>query len=274
MPEIKVDKPPQTEILSETRRGVAPGEPQPSPNEGLAGSPESEGRPVPEGQEQQVGTETPPAFTVDEEGEPTGDALEDTKQAYHAAREEVSQLKKVLAAVVADKQMNTQPGLVTPPPPPPEISSMEPTDDERADPTQYTKRMMKMQEVNSQYERTMYEMDNFVDNHTDWQDVYPTMLQIRNEEPRSFQGPGALNRLYRRAKEREELQGYRAALKDQTGKAFTAGANMQKAKGGRAFVAPSGAGGKKSTDIMPPNLSTPQMLQWLKEHNLCGEDIQ
>lgn len=278
MPTTKrTNPPPKTEILSETREELTV-EPQTSPNLGLADPSQSEVSALEEETQEQLQTEAEiePGFTVDEEGEPTGDRLEDTQRAFHETREELSQLKKVLAAMVANTQAGGQTPAGGPPPIPPEMLSPEPTEEERLDPTKYVRRMIGISEMKRQYESTVQEMHNFVDTHSDWQDLYPTMMEIKNEEPLSFQGPGTLSRLYNRAKEREELKGYRDAMKDTSDKAFQAGVNTQRKKGPKPFVSPSGAGGMRTKATMPPGFTswpTSKQKQWLEDHGFVKPDV-
>jgi len=286
---IKTNPPPETEILSETRREVTDPS-QTSSNLGLADpsqavAEETPGLPL----EQEPETVDQP-FTIDEGGEPppsepsgdepptdepTGDPLKDTQRAYHETKGELAKIKKVLAFMVANAQTGGGQAPSQQPPIPPEMLSPEPTEDERLDPTRYTKRMMVLQDMERRRESTIQEMQTFTDTHSDWQDLLPTMQQIRNENPDAYQRPGSLSRLHKAAKEREELLGYRTAMKDSADIALQAGANMQRKKGGSPFVSPSGGGGGRSKSVQPPDFAkwdTGKQLQWLKDHGLYKED--
>lgn len=279
----KTNPPPETKILSVDRREVTDPS-RTSPNSGLADPSQAEPEVVPiepSGQEPETGDQP---FTLDEEDrpagepvgdEPTGDPLKDTQAAFTKTTQELAKMKKVLAAVVANTQVGGQAPQQAPPIPP-EMLSPDPTEDERLDPTKYTQRMMGLAEMNRRREGMVQEMHNFVDSHPDWQDLMPTMQQIKGEDPDVYQGPGALSRLHRRAKERDELTGYREAMKGSADKAFQAGANMQKQKGGSPFVSPSGGGGGRSKSAVPPDYlqwDTDKQLQWLKDHGLYKDNM-
>ena len=279
---IKTNPPPETKILSETKRGVTdPSET--SSNPGLAdpsqvAAEETPGLPL----EQEPETVDQP-FTIDEGGEPpteepsgdepsadepTGIPLKDTQAALTKTSQELAKMKEVLNFMVANAQMG---GGQAPAIAPVELSP-EPTEEERLDPTLYTKRMMTVQE----HKNTILEMQNFTDNHSDWVDLMPTMEEISNEEAvGTFQKPGGISRLYKRAKDREELLGYRAAMKDSADMAQQAGANMQRKKGGSAFVSPSGGGGGRSKSGVPADFAkwdTDKQLQWFKDHGRYKEN--
>lgn len=286
---IKTNPPPETEILSETRREVTDSS-QTSPNLGLADPSQVAAETVPTeplGQEPET-VDQP--FTIDEGGkplpseppgdelpddEPTGIPLKDTQAALTKTSQELAKIKKALAFMAANVQMGGGQAPQQAPSIPPEMLSPEPTEDELLEPTKYTKRMLILQDMDRRREATIQEMQTFTDTHSDWQDLLPTMQQIRNENPDAYQKPGSLSRLHRAATEREELEGYRAAMKDGADKAFQAGANMQRKKGGSAFVSPSGGGGGRSRSAVPPDFDkwdTGKQLEWLKEHGLYKED--
>jgi len=277
----KTNLPPETEILSETRREVT-GPPQTSPNQGLADPSQVVAETAPEEPlEQELETVDQP-FTIDGGGEPlpeeplgdepTGIPLKDTQAALTKASQELAKMKKVLATVVANTQLTGQQPQQTPLTSP-EMFSPEPTDDERLDPTKYTQRMMAVQE----HKNKILEMQTFTENHPDWTDLMDTMGEISNEEePGTFNKPGGLRRLHKRATEREELAGHRAAMKDGADKAFQAGANMQRKKGGSPFVSPGGSGGVKSRSTVPSDFAkwdTDKQLQWLKDHGRYKDQL-
>lgn len=285
----KTNPPPETEILSEVRREITDPS-QTSPNQGLADPSQAAAEVVPtEPSGQETETVDQP-FTIDEGGElpppepsgdepptdePTGIPLKDTQAALTKTSQELAKMKKVLAFMVANAQTGGGQAPSQQPSIPPEMLSPEPTDDERLDPTKYTKRMLFLQDMNRQREATVLEMQTFTDAHSDWQDLLPTMQQIRNENPDAYQRPGSLSRLHKAAKDREELEGYRAGVKGSADIALQAGANMQKKKGGSPFVSPSGGGGGRSKSVMPPDFDrwdTDKQLQWLKDHGLYKED--
>jgi len=287
MPQIKNDPPPQTEILSEgTRREV--NDPQTSLNAGFADPSGTAAPTAPEQtvQEQQPQTgvpegtpqpETEPQFTIDEEQTPTeppeGDRVKDAQRAFHETRQENAELRKILSAMVAKQHLGGQPST---PAISPEAINFEPTEDERLDPTRYARRLVEGMEVKRQQESSMLEMQNFVDTHPDWQDVYSTMEEIRMQEPWIAGRPGTLNRLYKRAKEQEELRGYREAIKKSADTAMQAGIQMQKQKGGKPFVSPSGGGTMRSKSNVPPadfvEWDYNRRVQWLKEHGLWKDE--
>jgi len=133
-------------------------------------------------------------------------------------------------------------------------------------------------EARRQQESTEMEMRNFVEDQPDWQDLYPTMERIRNENPPAYQGPGALRRLHKVAKDREELEGYRAAMQKGADTAMQAGVQMQKKKGGKPFVSPAGAGGaggRRQTKMPSPEImaDTAKYLQWLKDNGFYRPDM-
>jgi len=276
---IKTNPPPETEILSEVRQEVT--DPlQTSPNPGLADPSQAAAEETP-GRDLEQETETvDQPFTIDEggeplPGEPSGDPLKDTQRAYHETKGELAKIKKVLAFMVANTRAGGRQAPPQGPQIPPEMLSPDPTEDERLDPTKYTKRMMILQDMERRRESTIQEMQTFTDTHSDWQDLLPTMQQIRDENPDAYQRSGSLSRLHRAAKEREELDGYREAMKGSADIAIQAGANMQKKKGSSPFVSPSGGGGGKSKSVMPPDFprwDTDKQLQWLKDHGLYKED--
>lgn len=289
MPEsLKTNPPPKTEILSETREELT-NPSQTSPNSGLVDPSQAKAEVTPDevlGQEKET-VDQP--FTIDEEGgeppvdepsgdEPTGDPLKDTQAAFTKTTQELAKMKKVLAAVVANTQMGGGQMQPQAPPIPPEMLSPEPSEEERLDPTKYTKRMLYLAEMGRRNDAITAEMTNFVDTHSDWEDLMPTMQQVKNEDPDAYQKPGSLSRLYKRAKEREELQGFREAIKNSADVALQAGANMQKQKGGKPFVSPSGgggAGGRRQVKMPSPEIQadTTKFLQWLKNNGFYREDM-
>ena len=290
---IKTNPPPETEILSETRREITDPS-QTSPNPGLADPSQVAAEETSEETLEQKPETVDQPFTIDEGGEPpppeplgdeppadepTGIPLKDTQAALTKTSQELAKIKKVLAFMVANAQTGggQAPPQLQQPPIPPEMLSSEPTEDERLDPTRYTKRMMLLQDMDRRREATIQEMQTFTDTHSDWQDLLPTMQQIRNENPDAYQRPGSLSRLHRVAKEREELLGYRSAMKGSADIALQAGANMQRKKGGSAFVSPSGGGGgggRGQIKMPPPDVqaNTEKYLQWLKDHGFYKED--
>ena len=286
---IKTNPPPETEILSETRREITDPS-QTSPNPGLADPSQVAAETVltePSGQEPET-VDQP--FTIDEGGEPpppepsgdellgdepTGIPLKDTQAALTKTSQELAKMKKVLNFMVANAQVGGGQAQPQAPPIPPEMLSSEPTEDERLDPTRYTKRMLLLQDMERRRESTIQEMQIFTDTHSDWQDLLPTMQQIRNENPDAYQRPGSLSRLHKAAKDREELEGYRAGMKDSADIALQAGANMQRKKSGSAFVSHSGGGVGRSRSAQPADFAkwdTGKQLQWLKDHGLYKED--
>ena len=128
--ELRNKPAPPTEILSETRHVINPGQ-QTSPNEGLP--------PAQPAQPANTQTVAEGPFTIDETGQPTippveqpavegqpaepsGDPLADTQRAFHQKAQEVAQkekelqqMKDVLSAVVLNQQMG---GHRAPQPPP------------------------------------------------------------------------------------------------------------------------------------------------------------
>lgn len=285
--ELKTNPPPKTEILSQAKRELTDLA-ETSPNLGLA-DPSGPMAPIAPEETPEPLTETvEQPFTIDETGEgesteeePTHDPLKDTQRKLHDTTTKLSQLQKAMNAMIADRQLSGMQATPQQPNIPPEMFSAEPTEHERNDPQgsiRYTQRMMFLAEMNRRREATEREMENFVGSHPDWEDLLPTMQRIKQEEPMAYHGPGTLSRLYKRAKEIEELEGYRLAIKDGADKAMQAGVQMQRQKGKRAFVSPTGTGmpaGQRQIKMPPPEIQadTKKFLEWLKQNGFYREEI-
>jgi len=234
--------------------------------------------------EQPFEFEEPPGELPPEEPPPDEDPqITEAKRKMHEATQELAENKKLLDAVLRQQEL----GSMTPqapqmPGPPREFFDPKPSQEELADPNffqRYVQRQLDARDYGRAQEEMVRDMRDFTKDNPDWQKFYPTMIQIKNEDPYAYQSPGSVKSLYSRAKERVEFQNLQTKLREIQGQSVQAGANIQATKANRPFAAPrtKGAAGvpaQKAT--MPPDFhtwDTAKQEQWLKDNNLWKADI-
>ena len=287
----KDNPPPATEILSVTPSfEIDESGERPSPKPELAGASESVPQTGPEFV-QEPETEEPSSeqpetpeqpFTTEELGEePTGDPLKDTQRAYHKLSEQVKEQANLIHALTVDRHMRPSPAPAAPQLPP-EMTSPDPVGDEAfgVDPNfpgKFMRRQQGLMMMNLQQRDTEREMRDFVDGNKNWKEMVPVMQEVFNEEPRAYQGPGALSRLHKQAKDRRELKQLRESAARVKEESLQAGVKMGKQTRERTFVSPGAAGtampGKLTAP--PPDFhtwDTAKQKQWLGEHGYLKPD--
>lgn len=274
MPEPKKAKsPPPTEVIStkevkltsQEEKELAEanlGEAGKTPEElASGGEPLTETVPEP-GQEPEPGPEPE---------EVTHDPLKDTQRAYHETTQELAKIKKVVNALLAEKQLGGQMQPLTPttPKPPP---SLEPTEEDLADPNmgpfKYSQRLFNIMREEQTQEQAMGELENFTSNNPDWQEHYPKMAEVANKYPGVTQGRRPLHSLLKLAKQEEELDNLKDTLSKIEQKSVEAGANMERAKDKRSFTGSSGGASPKAKPSVPDmsNWTSAQIEEWAKKH--------
>lgn len=282
----EANPPPVTEVLSESPRFAIDETGEGTlPKPELAGAsesmPQSGTEFVQEPETEEPESEQP--FTTEELGEePTGDPLKDTQRAYHKLSQQVKEQSDLIHALTVDRQMRPPPAPVAPPSLPPEMLSPDPIGDEVFGvdpnfPAKFMRRQQGLMKMEIQQRDTEKEMRDFVDRTPDWKDMVPTMQEVFDEEPRAYQGPGALSRLHKRAKERQELKQYRETAERIKEESLQAGVKMGKQARGRTFVSPGAAGSAmpgKLTAPPPdfPTWETSKQRQWLAANGYLKPD--
>jgi len=269
MPELNQKPAPVTEVLSVTTREVTEGDVT-SPKQELPST--EPGTQVEETQSETV--ETQPEKTVDESGQPTGDRVRDAQRAFHEKAQENATLRKALELIANQQQIPPQQPQI-----PQEFFSEVPIRDEviGIDPD-YPAKFVRRQNALLDYRREQVDMKreymNFVDTHPDLPEMFPVMQKLRNLDPDAYQGTNALRRLYRHARDQQELEGYRERMKSNVNEAQVRGAQQERTKPGNVFVKPAG-GNRLPASNQPPkdyvNWDTGKQLQWLREHGFVKD---
>ncbi len=271
MPELNQKPAPETEILSVTNRLSGEGEGT-SPEQEL---PSTEPGALVEETQPEETVVTQPEETVDESGQPTGDRVRDAQRALHAKSQENATLRKALELIANQQQIPPQQPQI-----PLEFFSPIPIRDEVIGtdpdyPAKFVQRQNQIIEYRREQADIKREYMNFVDTHPDLPEMFPVMQKIRNLDPDAYQGTNALRRLYRHAKDQQELEGYREALKNNVNEAQVRGAQQERTKPGKVFVSPSGGQRIPQSNIPPKEFNTTwtsnQRLEWLREHGLVKD---
>lgn len=296
MAEGKTNAPPPTEVLPGQRRDIKPEDLAPPQGE-LANpiNPEADTGGVIQQPPVHQEVLEQPGFTIEEGGEqppeqppaeepPEQKALRDTQTAFHESRKENAELKKMLHAVLANQQLaGAGPQAPTQPQgPPAEFFQRGPTQEEMQDPrfpANYVERRIDGLQQAMEHEQTQREMRNFVRANPDWPDLLPVMQQIRMQNPYAYQGPGALEELYSRAKEQRELESYRQKQREIADRSLQAGAQMQGNKGSQPFTTPkagaTSAGVPRKGNVPPADFAqwdTDKQKIWLTQHGYVRPD--
>lgn len=290
MAELKAKPPPPTEILSVTKRPAGAEEPT-SPNGELVTPPPVE--PVPEpppGAPPQEPTgqpfefeEPPPGEPPPEEPPPEEDPqITEAKRKMHEVTQELARQKKLTDAILRQRELESMtPQAPGPVGPPPEFFETKPTPEELADPNffeRYTTRRIQQENFRQAQGEMVRDMRDFVDQNKDWQEFYPTMLEIKNEDPYAYQSPGSIRSLYKRAKERVDHQNLQAKLQEIQSQGVQSGANIQATKANRPFATPRSRGaagvpqGKTKMPVDFASWSTSKQEEWLKQSGLWHDD--
>jgi len=290
MAEPKAKPPPPTEVLSVTQREIKPGESTP-PNEEFVATPpvgpvppEPPAPPEPPPQEP---SELPFEFEEPPPGEPPPEEdpqVTEAKRKMHAATEELAQNKKLLDAMLRQRELESMtPQTPGPQGPPREFFDPKPNQEELADPNffqRYVQRQLDARDFGRAQGEMVRDMREFVDQNKDWQKFYPTMIEIKNEDPYAYQAPGSVRSLYKRAKERVEYQDLQTKLQEIQGQSVEAGAKIQATKTNRPFATPRStgvAGVSQKKGVMPsefPTWSTAKQKEWMIQNGLWKEDNQ
>lgn len=186
--------------------------------------------------------------------------FKDTQKAFHDTRDELKELKDMMSAMVAEKNLREmaqigQQQQIPVPALPSSFSMPEPTEEEKTEPWRYSQRLATIQRQVEIQERTHDELANFMETHPDYknQEVFNKMMEISQEMPEIFaKGSRPLHKVYKIAQERLELEGYRDALKEAEKKGIEIGAGMErdKVKSG-VFTKPSGGSSPRVKPTLP-----------------------
>lgn len=268
MPEPKQVPAPPTEILSVTTRKTD--EPPTSPNEELPVEPEA---PVVEEPLEQPftydeGGEPPPEEPAPEEPVITHEPLKDTQAKLHQTTQELAEMKRIMQAIVAEKELRQPLDFGQRQMPPQEPVSLDPTPEEQAYPHKYTQRVLGQFATALQQENVRQRAQSFAEQNPNWYDLYDVMQEIRREAPHLYQDPGSLSILHKHAQERKSLRETQAKLKQIEEASFQAGAQMGSQGKQRQVVPPRGArqttGGRAKIPADFHTWSADKMEAWLR----------
>lgn len=289
MAEPKAKPPPPTEILSTTRR-PATAEELTSPQEEFVATPpvEPPAETPPEETPPQEPTEQP--FEIDETPpEPPPEELsdeekrvQDAQREMHDAKQEIAAQRKMIDALVKQRQLDS----ITPPAvaadqPPPGYLETGMTPEELSDPKGWEKfvhRQLDARDFVRERQDRERELRSFMQDNPKWNEVFPIMEEIKNENPYAYQEPGSLRALHKQALKEQKYRNMEAKLREIESRALQTGAQTQQTKTSRPFATPragGAAGVPQKKGVMPPDFpswSTDKQLQWMKDNKMYKED--